>query len=66
MQTRYDKEGRRVPDTGRGCGCELCAALGAPRYERRHSVRITVWGPVRRRLARWLRILTLNRRSETA
>src|SRR5260370_979 len=43
---------------------ELRAALGARRYERGRSMRTTVWSPVRRRLARWLR--TLNRRSETA
>ncbi len=66
MQARYDKQGRQIPDTGRGCGCELCAASGAPRYERRRSVHNTVWNPVRRRLARWVRTLTLNRRSEAA
>jgi hypothetical protein len=68
MQARYDKQGKRLPDTGHGCGCELCAATGAPRYERRRSERSTAWNPVRRQLARWVRTLTLslNRRSEAA
>src|ERR1700694_1105446 len=30
MQTRYDKHGRQLPDTGHGCGCKLCAASDAP------------------------------------
>ena len=41
MQTRYDKHGRQLPDTGHGCGCKLCAASDAPRYERRSSQRST-------------------------
>jgi hypothetical protein len=66
MQVRYDKQGKRLPDSGHGCGCELCAASGAPRYERRSVRRSTAWSPVRRRLARWVRALTLNRRSQAA
>jgi hypothetical protein len=66
MQARYDKHGKRLPDTGHGCGCELCAASGAPRYERRRSERNTAWSPVRRRLARWVRALTIPGRSEPA
>jgi hypothetical protein len=66
MQARFDKHGRRLPDSGHGCGCELCAELGAPRYERRRSERSTAWSPVRRRLARWVRALTPNRLSEAA
>jgi hypothetical protein len=66
MQARFDKQGKRVPDTGHGCGCELCAALGAPRYERRSSQRTTAWSPVRRRLARWVRALSLSGRSQAA
>ncbi len=34
-QIRYDKAGKQLPDTGRGCGCQLCETTGAPRYERR-------------------------------
>jgi hypothetical protein len=36
-QARFDKLGRRLPDTGHGCGCKLCAEKNAPRYERRHQ-----------------------------
>ena len=39
MQARFDKHGRRLLDTGHGCGCTLCAASNAPRYERRHQPR---------------------------
>jgi len=35
VQARFDKLGRRLADTGRGCGCQQCADAGAPRYERR-------------------------------
>ncbi|HYR53433.1 MAG TPA: hypothetical protein VEQ13_00800 [Methylomirabilota bacterium] len=66
MQARYDKQGKRLPDTGHGCGCDLCAASGAARYERRSSERSTTWSPVRRRLARWVRAVTFSRRSAAA
>jgi len=50
-QARFDKQGRRLPDTGHGCGCRLCAETNAPRYERRHAdpERSGDWG----RLQRW-------------
>jgi hypothetical protein len=66
MQARYDKQGKRLPDTGHGCGCELCAASGAPRYERRRSERSTAWGPLRRQLNRIVRNLSLTKRPEAA
>ncbi|HEX9098109.1 MAG TPA: hypothetical protein VF956_01325 [Candidatus Dormibacteraeota bacterium] len=66
MQARYDKQGRRLPDSGHGCGCELCAELGAARYERRRSERSTAWSPVRRRLARIVRNLGLTKRAAAA
>jgi hypothetical protein len=51
MHARFDKEGNRLPDTGHGCGCQLCAEAGAPRYERRSSAgRAMIWSPLRRRL----------------
>jgi len=61
MHARFDKQGNRLPDTGRGCGCQLCADSNAPRYERRLSERASAWGPFRRRLARVLRSLVPNR-----
>ena len=50
-QARYDKLGRRLPDTGHGCGCKLCAETNAPRYERReHEPRPSgTWNPLHRR-----------------
>jgi hypothetical protein len=62
MRARYDKFGNRLPETGRGCGCELCARSNAPRYERRQdSRRAAAWGPVRRRLALLIRSLRVDR-----
>jgi len=57
MNARFDKEGNRVPDTGHGCGCQLCADANAARYERRRAVHAAAWSPLRRRLARALRNL---------
>jgi hypothetical protein len=59
MQARFDKRGRRVPDTGHGCGCTQCAAANAPRYERRQEERLTAreWTTIRRRLTRMIRSL---------
>jgi len=63
MQARFDKHGRRLPDTGHGCGCTLCAAANAPRYERRQGERLnsTEWTSLRRRLLRVMRSLVTNR-----
>lgn len=58
-RARYDKHGRQLPDTGHGCGCRLCEAMGAPRYERRsepHRDR-PPWHPLQRSLAGLLRAL---------
>jgi hypothetical protein len=57
VQARFDKHGRRVPDSGHGCGCTMCAAANAPRYERRQEQRLTSreWTSLRRRLARVIR-----------
>ena len=56
MQARFDKHGRRLPDTGHGCGCTLCAASNAPRYERRHLPRNNTdsWSSLRPRLVRFV------------
>jgi hypothetical protein len=56
MQARFDKRGRRLPDTGRGCGCTLCAASNAPRYERRRQPRDNAedWSSLRRRVVRFV------------
>ncbi|OLB86697.1 MAG: hypothetical protein E6I72_08025 [Chloroflexi bacterium] len=51
MQLRFDKHGQRLPDTGRGCGCQQCADADAPRYERREDpLRAARWSPLRRRI----------------
>jgi hypothetical protein len=57
MQARFDKHGRRLPDSGHGCGCTLCAAANAARYERRHEQRLNSreWTMLRRRLTRMMR-----------
>ena len=54
MQTRFDKHGRELPDTGHGCGCRQCADSNAPRYERRGEPERTTgeWSPMRRWLIR--------------
>jgi len=51
-QSRFDKQGRRLPDTGHGCGCRICAESNEPRYERRADAARSggEWGP----LQRWL------------
>ena len=57
---RFDKVGRRLPETGRGCGCRLCEESNAGRYERRGHATATprsVWHPFRRSLVAWLRSL---------
>jgi hypothetical protein len=51
IQARFDKRGRRLPDTGRGCGCQQCAESNAARYERRQGERgLGTWEPWQRRL----------------
>jgi hypothetical protein len=56
MKARFDKLGRRLPDTGHGCGCKLCAEQNAPRYERRYeSPRPgSEWNALHRRLAQFV------------
>jgi len=57
MQARFDKQGRPLPDTGRGCGCQQCADANAPRYERRlDPERYTRWSSLRRGLMRLARM----------
>jgi hypothetical protein len=65
---RYDKLGRRLPDTGHGCGCGLCADSNAPRYERRSDPGRdgAEWGSLQRRLVKFVRSLGLRGRSELA
>ena len=48
--TRLDKDGKQLPDTGRGCGCELCAEANAPRYERRSRPVRAPWSELHRML----------------
>jgi hypothetical protein len=60
-QARYDKQGRRLPDTGHGCGCRLCEESNQPRYERRAETGRgdrDDWSPLRRSLVRLVRSLT--------
>lgn len=61
-RARYDKHGRRLPDTGRGCGCRLCEQANAPRYERRSEPALrdsaaAAWHPLQRSLVRLVRTL---------
>jgi hypothetical protein len=63
MQARFDKHGRRLPDSGHGCGCTLCAAANAPRYERRQEDRLSAreWSKLRRRLVRLMKNIGYQR-----
>ena len=63
MQARFDKQGNQLPDTGRGCGCQLCADSDAPRYERRRAAQRTArrWNPMRRLLHRMVHRLAGQR-----
>jgi hypothetical protein len=62
MLARVDKFGKQLPDTGHGCGCELCARANAPRYERRREQRgDDLWGPTRRGLAQMVRTILGSR-----
>jgi hypothetical protein len=66
-QARFDKQGRRLPDTGHGCGCRLCAEANAPRYERRSGPeRSGEWGSLQRWLMRLVHGLGGRGRSELA
>ncbi|TMC91926.1 MAG: hypothetical protein E6J12_04060 [Chloroflexi bacterium] len=60
---RFDKLGRRLPDTGHGCGCSLCAESNAPRYERRVDAMREggEWGSLQRRIARFVRSFSSGR-----
>jgi hypothetical protein len=63
MYARFDKHGRRLADTGHGCGCTLCAASNAPRYERRREPRADRgrWSSPGRRVIRLIRNLRSSR-----
>ena len=63
-----DELGRRLPDTGRGCGCRLCAESNAPRYERRHRDRGPdgSWSTLHRWLAAMARRVSGGMRPEAA
>ena len=67
-QSRYDKNGRQLPDTGRGCGCRLCEDAGAPRYERRGNITRAggSWSAVRRTLLRMVHSVAPPRGTQTA
>jgi hypothetical protein len=60
MQARFDKHGKRLPDSGHGCGCNLCAESQTARYERRRATMERTsrpWSPMRRSLVRLVRAL---------
>ena len=67
-QARFDKQGRRLPDTGRGCGCQMCAESDAPRYERRAEAARNggEWSRLRRGLVRLVRSVASSGRPQTA
>jgi hypothetical protein len=57
---RFDKRGNHLPETGRGCGCRLCAESNAPRYERRAQPsreNAVEWNPLHRGMVRLVRDL---------
>jgi hypothetical protein len=33
ISARFDKHGNRLPETGHGCGCQICADAHAARVE---------------------------------
>jgi hypothetical protein len=33
ISARFDKHGNRLPETGHGCGCKICADAHAARVE---------------------------------
>ena len=68
MQARFDKEGRPLPDTGHGCGCQICADANAPRHESRQVARSAVlpWAIVRRGLVRLVKKLRSRTRPQAA
>jgi hypothetical protein len=62
IHARFDKQGRQLPVSGRGCGCQQCAEFQAARYERRRPEhRVGTWGPWRRRLLTAMRGLAQRR-----
>jgi hypothetical protein len=65
MYARFDKLGKRLPDTGHGCGCRMCADSNAPRYERRQDPDRAQhhWSPLRRSVVRLVRSLRRSRGS---
>ena len=67
-QSRFDKNGKRLTDTGRGCGCRLCEDAGAPRYERRDNVTRAggSWTSLRRTLVRMIHGPAQPRNTQTA
>jgi len=68
MQARFDKHGKQLPDSGHGCGCQLCAISNAPRYERRDDSqnRMGKWSPFRRGLIRLVRRVRPSTRPQPA
>ena len=62
MQARFDKQGNPLPDTGHGCGCQMCADSDAPRYERRAEERTRDWTAMRRQWHRLVHRLGGQRR----
>jgi hypothetical protein len=64
IHARFDKHGNRLPVTGHGCGCQLCAESKAPRYKRRADglrSEAAAWSPMRRRVVRLVRSLRPRR-----
>lgn len=66
-QNRYDKTGKQLPDTGHGCGCQLCETSRQPRYERRadNPRGGGRWSEVRRSLVRVIRSLEPRSHTQT-
>jgi hypothetical protein len=58
---RFDKHGNALPDTGHGCGCQICADAHAERVRRTRPL-----AAVRRRIAGIIDKLTSDRRPQAA
>jgi hypothetical protein len=60
---RYDKDGNPLPDTGHGCGCQICADAHAAHQVQAGS---RPWTAAQRRVVELIKKLTSDSRAQTA
>jgi hypothetical protein len=59
---RFDKDGNALPDTGHGCGCQICADAHAA-----HVRAARPWAIAQRRAMQLVRkLISTDRRRQTA